>query len=104
MTTYSNHEQRLLDQKSGAELDRRAARLTLNDVVAIVKPHNDKIIAEHKLDLAWQRIQGKLDALRNRNDFDAGEKSGLEAAQWIIEELGGSDPVTKAREELERLR
>ena len=77
--------------------------LTMDDMLAIVKPHNDKIVAEHKLDLAWQRINAKLESLRNRNDFDAGESSGLQAALWIIEELGGSDPAAKARAELGRL-
>lgn len=28
MSTYSDHDQRLLDQQSGAELDRQAQRLT----------------------------------------------------------------------------
>jgi len=77
---------------------------TLEDALRIVKPHNDKIVAEHKINLAWQRISAKLDDCKNRNDYDAGEKAGLESALWIIEELGGEDPKAKARRELDQLK
>lgn len=75
---------------------------TLDDMLAIVKPHNDKIVAEHKLDLAWQRIEA-LTNQRNRNDYEAGFRSAAEAALWIVEELGGQDPAKRARAELDAI-
>lgn len=66
---------------------------TMDDMMAIVKPHNDKIVAEHKLDLAWQRI-GALSG-KNRNDFESGCNHAVEQALLILEELGAMDPVRR---------
>jgi hypothetical protein len=77
--------------------------LTLEDMVAIVKPHNDKLVAEHKLDLAWEKVKALI-AARCVNDYEAGYKAAARDILRILEELGGSDPIKKAREELARLR
>lgn len=69
--------------------------MTLDEAVAIVKPLNDKIVAESKLDLAWEKINALGGYAGEYDDFGKGINHAVEQALFIIEELGGSDPLPK---------
>jgi hypothetical protein len=69
--------------------------MTLDEAVAIVKPHNDKIVAESKLDLAWERINALGGSDQQNNSYDQGWVDAIGKALEAIEKLGGSDPLLK---------
>lgn len=50
---------------------------------------------EHKLDLAWERINAIGGHAGEYDDFGKGINHAVEQALMIIEELGGSDPLPK---------
>lgn len=83
MSTYSDHEQRLLDQQSGAELDRHAERL-VNRVIDVMHKPPEKTPA----DLAKQLIADI------RAEYEAGAKGYFlprATMKWLLDALAVKD-------------
>lgn len=72
-------------------------KLKLEDILAITKPHNDKLIAEGTLDTAWAKINAIGGYAGEYDDFGKGINHAVDQALLILEELGAQDPLTRPR-------
>lgn len=75
---------------------------TLDGIVEIMKPHHDRVIAEHRatsaerrLDLAWERINALGGYVAPDDVAWIAVRNTITKALDIIEALGGRDPATR---------
>jgi hypothetical protein len=69
--------------------------LSMDDVLAIVKPHNDKIVAEHKLAMAEREIEGLYVRILN---LKAALGACAALMQFDVDE--GRTPLTDTRRDV----
>lgn len=84
MSTYSDHEQRLLDQQSGAELDRIAERrrptLTLVDAYEVTRaayPKGWRLPPTNEID-QQRALEAKEDARREADELSGPHNGAYE--------------------------
>lgn len=73
-------------------------RLVLSPLIAKSQPLNETEMSkpmENPLDLAWEKINAIGGTCGQYDDFGKGINHAVEQALFIIEELGGADPLPK---------
>lgn len=77
MATYSDHDQRALDEASGQDLDRRASSLTTPKLLATLRSFERLIDAAERVVIAYSGMGSAIEALREALPADSAVKKEL---------------------------